>query len=68
MVNTIPQALMTFLKNVVTAVTEGNVFITPFPINRREDGKQRKQTTTLFLAHCKSDKKMGIPLPPCQQG
>lgn len=70
MVSTFPRAVMTFLKSAVTAVTVGNVFINPFPIDLREDGKQRKQTTTLFLPRCRRDKKKKVrtSLPPCQQG
>lgn len=35
---------MAFLKNVATAVTVGTISINPFPTNRKEDGKQRKQS------------------------
>lgn len=57
---------MTFLKNVATAVTVGNIFINPFSINRKEDGKQKKDSNYSVPAPLQEVMTMRISLPPCQ--
>lgn len=59
---------MAFLKNVATAVTVGNISINPFPTNRKEDGKQRKQSNYSVPAPRQEVITIRSSLPPLTTG